>query len=71
MFDPLLPSAVTFGATLGYSLQLVWSWGCPGEALLLYVSCGIGKINLYNLRCGLGHLLWLPHAGGEEGQAGV
>ena len=25
MFDPLLPSAVTFGATLGYSLKLVWS----------------------------------------------
>lgn len=71
MFDPLLPSAVTFGATLGYSLKLVWSMGLHREkALLLYVSCGIGKINLYNLHCGLSHLLWLPIWGGK-GQAGV
>jgi hypothetical protein len=47
MCSPPLPSG-TFGASQRFDSGLVHG-AAQRKALLLYVSCGIGKINLYKL----------------------
>lgn len=69
--DPPLPSVVTAGATLGYSLKLVWSMGLPRESTALVCFLWYWKNKPVQPALGVGHLLWLPRWGGEEGQAGV
>lgn len=71
MFDPLLPSAVTFGATLGYSLKLVRSVGLHRESTALVCLLWYWKNKPVQPVLWSQSSLWLPIWGGKEGQAGV